>query len=237
MTGDSTTFINDLKRIPQDVKIICSDGEFMVSSVLIVARLDYARAMFNGEFKESKSKEIKLDDVLTKVAKVLFNYIQFDDSDACMEIDEAIGLYDLADKYMVEVMKKTALDILRNFAKDPETCIEVYCKCCNKDSFKAITSLAQATFTKFINKRKKMYYCPDCDCKREITAECDICGDEIIMKSPNESCKKGHKVECEYPKCSECSKDVIIRTFRLVIPQNISSEDIVDLLTTYTNDL
>lgn len=237
MSEDTNQLIRDLKRFPQDITVVCSDGSFAVSSMLIKMRSDYARAMFDGGFAESTSKEIKLSDVNTTVAKILFNYLQFAESDVRLSIDDAIGVYQLADRHMVERLKEISLNILKLFARDPEYCIETYHKCKDHTEFAHIETCAYHTYRKYINKRKNMYYCVDCDFKQPITVTCEKCGEELSVLSPNECCRKGHTIECEYPKCKDCGGDVVVKTYKLFVSDNTPPEIVHELFKKHTIDL
>lgn len=122
-TGDKrktpNTLADDLKPFLDEgskVTLVGSNGQITVSKFLLKLRSPALKAMFSHNVQENESSTIDLKDFDTNVLQAFCDYLLTD----VMEEDNltAIGLYILADKYVISGLKQQAENFILENIED-----------------------------------------------------------------------------------------------------------------------
>jgi len=111
-------YINNKKF--SDVVLIASDNIRIYGHKIILSRISYFDNLFNSDLKESFENEISIDNVSSKILLKIVKYIYT--SSCSIEYDEAVYIYEAANYFGLDDLKKICEDKIIAFANIDNAC-------------------------------------------------------------------------------------------------------------------
>jgi hypothetical protein len=112
------SYINNKKF--SDIVLITSDKEKLYAHKIILSRIPYFENMFNSEMMESFQNEINIDNINHKV---LLKIIKFAYTSNCkIEYEDSIDLYEAANYFGLDDLKKMCEDKVMSIANIENSC-------------------------------------------------------------------------------------------------------------------
>ncbi len=111
-------YINNKKF--SDIVLISSDNIRIYCHKIILSRINYFDNLFNSDLKESFENEIFIDNVSSKILLKIIKYIYT--SSCSIDFDEGIYLYEAANYFGLDDLKKICEDKIIAFANIENAC-------------------------------------------------------------------------------------------------------------------
>jgi len=111
-------YINNKKF--SDVVLMASDNVRIFGHKIILSRISYFDNLFNSELKESYENEIIINNVSSKILLKIIKYIYT--SNCSIDYDEAIYIYEAANYFGLDDLKKICEDKIIAFADIDNAC-------------------------------------------------------------------------------------------------------------------
>ncbi len=112
------SYINNKKF--SDITLISSDKENIYGHKIILSRVPYFENLFNSDLMESFQNEISIDNVSYKILLKIIKYVYT--STCVIEYDEAINLYEAANYFGLDDLKRLCEDKIMSIANIENAC-------------------------------------------------------------------------------------------------------------------
>jgi hypothetical protein len=112
------SYINNKKF--SDTVIISSEGEKIYAHKILLSRIQYFENLFNTNFIENTQNEIIINAITTKILLKVIKYIYT--TIINIEIEEAVPLYEAANYFGLDDLKKLCEDKILSIASVDNCC-------------------------------------------------------------------------------------------------------------------
>ncbi|GIY03857.1 protein roadkill [Caerostris darwini] len=109
-------------RAYSDFTIVVGDHAFAVHTAVLVARSPVFSKMLQHDMVEKETRRVVIRDVRPVIVQLMLMYM-YTGTVRGLEFNEAIDLYEAADKYFVDVLKKRCAHLLLSIAKEDNLCL------------------------------------------------------------------------------------------------------------------